>query len=144
MYNEWSLDCFYKGIDDPALASDMEKLEEAVKTYKSVVPALSYDDTVKSLREVIDLKETITVLVRRLMGYFSLRRSTNSADTEVSVPQTKIQMLMAGTAREGVMFEKYVGGIEDLDAVVEQDEVLKEYKFYFNEIKESQRTFSRA
>ena len=137
MYNEWSLDCFYKGIDDPALASDMEKLEVAVKTYKSIVPALSYDDTVKSLREVIDLKETITVLVRRLMGYFSLRRSTNSADTEVSVPQTKIQMLMASTARESVMFEKYVGGIEDIDAVISQDEVLKEYKFYFNEIKES-------
>ena len=137
MYNEWSLDCFYKGIDDPALASDMEKLEVAVKTYNSIVPALSYDDTVKSLREVIDLKETITVLVRRLMGYFSLRRSTNSADTEVSVPQTKIQMLMASTARENVMFEKYVGGIEDIDAVISQDEVLKEYKFYFNEIKES-------
>ena len=27
MYNEWSLDIFYKGMDDPALASDMAKLE---------------------------------------------------------------------------------------------------------------------
>ena len=57
MYNEWSLECFYKGIDDPALASDMEKLEQTFNTLKSVIPSLSYDDTVKSLLEVIDLKE---------------------------------------------------------------------------------------
>ncbi|MBQ8407901.1 MAG: M3 family oligoendopeptidase [Clostridia bacterium] len=137
MYNEWSLDVFYKGIDDPALASDMAKLEKTVADYKSAIASLSYDDTVKTLREIIDMKETITVLVRRLAGYFSLRRSTNSSDSEVSVPQTKIQMLMAGLAKENVMFEKYVGKIEDIDSVLEKDEVLAQYKFYFSEIKES-------
>ncbi len=137
MYNEWSLDAFYKGIDDPAFASDMQKIEESVALYKKLIPALTYENTSKSLREIIDLKETVTVLVRRLMGYMSLRRSTNSSDTEVSLPQTKLQMLLASTAKENVMFEKYVGGIEDIDAVIAEDEVLSEYKFYFGEIRES-------
>ena len=137
MYNEWSLDIFYKGIDDPAFSADMTKLDDSVQKFKAVISSLSYDDTAKTLRQIIDLKENITVLVRRLMGYMSLRRSTNSSDTEVSVPQTKLSMLMASTARENVMFEKYVGGIENLDAVLDSDEVLSQYKFYFNEIKES-------
>ncbi len=137
MYNEWSLDVFYKGIDDPALTNDMQKLEENVAAYKKAVSSLTYDDPTATLRKIIDLKETTVLLVRRLAGYFSLRRSVNSSDSEVSVYQTKIQALMAGTAKENVMFEKYVGGIEDLDAVLEADEVLKEYKFYFGEIKQS-------
>ena len=137
MYNEWSLDVFYTGIDDPALASDMQKLEDNVANYKKAIASLTYDNPSASLREIIDLKETTVLLVRRLAGYFSLRRSTNSSDSEVSIYQTKIQALMAGTAKENVMFEKYVGGIENLDAVLEADEVLKQYKFYFSEIKQS-------
>ena len=137
MYNEWSLDIFYKGIDDPAFSQDMAMLDRSIKDYKAVISSLSYDDTAKTLRQIIDLKESITVLVRRLMGYLSLRRSTNSSDTEVSVPQTKLSMLMTSVARENVIFEKYVGGIEDLDAVLDSDEVLSQYKFYFNEVKES-------
>ena len=137
MYNEWSLEIFYKGIDDPALQADMTKLEETITAYKTSIAALSDEDPAKELRKIIDLKETITLTVRRLAGYFSLRRSTNSADTEVSVPQTKVQTLMAGLAKENVIFEKYVGKIEDLDAVIDSDELLSQYKFYFHEIKES-------
>ena len=137
MYNEWSLDVFYKGIDDPALAADMEKLEATVARCKSFVPTLSYDNTAKTLREMIDIKETISLLVRRLAGYFNLRRSVNSQDTEVSTYLTKIQMMMASLARENVMFEKYVGGIADIDAVIAEDEVLSQYGFYFEEVKSS-------
>ena len=137
MYNEWSLDVFYKGIDDPKLISDMEKLEATVAKCKEAVKVLSYDDTAASLREMIDIKETLTLLVRRIMGYFSLRRSANSQDNEVSAYMTKIQMMMASLAKENVMFEKFVGGIEDIDAVIADDEVLSQYKFYFGRVKDS-------
>ena len=137
MYNEWSLDVFYKGIDDPALTADMADLEATAAEYKSAVATLSYDDVAASLRKIIDMKEKLTLLVRRLAGYFSLRRSANNADSEVSVPMTKVQTLMAGLAKENVMFEKYVGKIENLEAILEGDEVLSQYKFYFGEIKEA-------
>jgi len=115
----------------------MSALEIAVGNYKEMIASLTYDDPAKTLRAIIDAKEKIVLLVRRLAGYFSLRRSTNSADSEVSVPSTKIQTLMAGMAKENVAFEKYVGKLEDLDSIISTDEVLSEYKFYFKEIKES-------
>ena len=46
-------------------------------------------------------------------------------------------MLLTTTTADNVRFQKFVGGIEDLDAVLSQDEVLSEYRFYFGEIKES-------
>ena len=137
MYNEWSLEIFYKGIDDPALTDDIAALEKNVATYKSLIAALNYDDIAKSLREIIDLKEATTVLVRKIAGYCSLRRSANSTDQEVSGIMTKIQTLMASTAKENVMFEKYVGKIENLDEVLSSDEILAQYKFYFSEVKAS-------
>ncbi len=137
MYNEWSLEIFYKGIDDPALSEDIAALEKNVATYKGIVAALNYDNTARSLREIIDLKESTAVLVRKIAGYCSLRRSANSTDKEVSGIMTKIQALMASTAKENVIFEKYVGKIENLDEVLSSDEILAQYKFYFSEVKAS-------
>ena len=137
MYNEWSLDIFYKGIDDPALEADVKKLEDNIALYKSTIVSLTPDYPARSLRAIIDIKENTTVLVRKIAGYCSLRRSANSKDSEVSALMTRIQMLLAGTAKENVAFEKYVGSVEDLDAVLDSDEVLAQYKFYFSEVKAS-------
>lgn len=134
MYNEWDLTVFYKGIDDPALQADMEKIEKLVASYKEMIASLSMDDPRATLRRIIEIKEEMSVTNRRLGGYFSLRRSANSSDSEVSAYQTKLRSLMAGTAREGVLFKKYIGSIEQLDAVIESDDVLREYRFYFDEI----------
>ena len=84
MYNEWSLDVFYKGINDPALLSDMKKLEELVASFKETIASLTLDDPRATLRRVIEMKEEMSTTVRRLGGYFSLRRSANSSDSEVS------------------------------------------------------------
>ena len=137
MYNEWSLDVFYKGAEDPALQLDMKKIEECVAKYKSAVAALDAEKPAESLRRVIDVKEEMGLLVRRLMGFFSLRRSANASDTAGAVYMTKIQGLMASNAKENVVFNKFVGAIEDIDSVIAGDEVLSAYKFYFGEIKKS-------
>ena len=137
MYNEWSLDVFYKGADDPALELDMKKIEESVAEYKKAIAALDASAPAASLRRVIDVKEEMGVLARRLMGFFSLRRSANASDTAGAVYMTKIQGMMASLAKENVAFNKFVGAIEDMDSVIAEDEVLREYGFYFDEIKKS-------
>ena len=134
LYNEWNLDVFYKGINDPALSADMEKLEKLVESYKEMIASLTMDDPKATLRKVIETKEEMAVTTRRLGGYFSMRRSANSMDSEVSFYQTKLQTLMAGTAKEGVMFEKYVGKVENLNEIIESDDLLREYKFYFSQV----------
>ena len=51
MYNEWSLDVFYKGADDPALQLDMKKIEEAVAEYKKANPDAKPGDIKKKAQQ---------------------------------------------------------------------------------------------
>ena len=82
MYNTWSLDIFYSGINDPNLASDMERVEKSIGLFSEAVAALDKENAAATLRRVIEIKEDLTVLIRRLAGYFSLRRSVDSSDAD--------------------------------------------------------------
>ena len=135
MYNTWSLDVLYRGIDDPKLATDMERFEKLTKQFGEAVAALDKENAAVTLRRVIEIKEELTVLVRSLAGYFSLRRSANSADAEGSSYQTKISAMIASTTKDNVAFQKFAGTLPSLDSVLDSDELLSQYKFYFEEIK---------
>jgi len=136
MYNEWSLDVLYKGIDDPELAEGMARLEELIAAYKLAVAELDAADAAASIKKVITIREEMTVLIRRLAGYFSLRRSANSADTEGAAYTTRIQNMATGIAKEAVVFQKFVGSLENIDEIIAGDEILSAYKFYFHEVQE--------
>ena len=135
MYNNWSLDVLYRGIDDPKLETDMKRLEELLGLLNNAVEALDANDAASSLRRVIEVKEELTVTVRRLAGYFSLRRSADSSDADGASYQTKISAMLASATKDNVKFEKFAGTLEDLESVIESDEILSQYKFYFEEIK---------
>lgn len=135
MYNNWSLDVLYRGIDDPKLESDMKRFEELIGLLNTAVEALDKDNAAATMRRVIEVKEEMTVMVRRLAGYFSLRRSADSSDAEGASYQTKISAMAASTTKDNVKFEKFAGSLDDLQGVIESDELLSQYKFYFEEIK---------
>ncbi len=137
MYNEWSLDVFYKGTGDPALSADLARLEAAIKEYDAAVDALDPADAAATLGRAILLDEETTVLFSRIAGYFSLRRSANSADAEGAAYITKIQALAASTTRSSVKFQKFVGSLDDLDALIASDELLGQYDFYLHETKKA-------
>ena len=135
MYNTWSLDILYRGIDDPKLATDMERFQALIGLFSEAVAALDKDNAAQTIRRVIDVKEELTVLAHRLAGYFGLRRSADSSDAEGASYLTRISAMIAATTKDNVIFEKFAGSIEDLESVLESDEVLAQYKFYFEEIK---------
>ncbi len=134
MYNEWSLDELYRGVDDPALLRDMEKLKEVICEYKQTAGSPPTENVCAYLRHVIEIEETMSVLIRRLNGYFHLRRSVNSADAQGAGYMTKIRTLAASKTKESVIFQKYVGSLENLDELIAADPVLSEYAFYFHRI----------
>ena len=137
MYNEWSLNAFYLGTDDPALEKDMARLEELIDQFKTAVSELSHSDLQASLHHAIEIEEEISVLARKLGGYFNLRRSAHSPDTEGAKYSTKLQNIMTKKTKETVILQKFIGSIENIDAAICGDELLEAYHFRFSEIKES-------
>ena len=137
MYNEWSLDAFYLGTDDPALERDMALLEKRIGDFKNAVAELSAEDARACLKKTVAIEEDIALLARKLGGYFSLRRSAHSPDPEGAKYSTRMQNLMTTQTKETVIFQKFIGSIEDIDAVISGDEMLEAYRFRFSQIKKN-------
>ena len=137
MYNEWSLDAFYLGTDDPALERDMALLEKRIGDFKNAVADLSAEDARACLKKTVAIEEDIALLARKLGGYFSLRRSAHSPDPEGAKYSTRMQNLMTTQTKESVIFQKFIGSIEDIDAVISGDEMLEAYRFRFSQIKKN-------
>ena len=53
MYNNWSLDILYRGIDDENLAKDMARFENLIALFGKAVAELDKNDAAKTLRRVI-------------------------------------------------------------------------------------------
>ena len=135
MYNEWSLNDFYNGIHDPVLGKDISRLEEVIREFKNAVASLNKEAPRESLRHAIVIEEEMSVLIRKLGGYFHLRRSVNSSDAEGAKYSTVVQNLAAGKTKETVMLQKFIADIEDIDGLIDGDELLTEYKFRLKQIK---------
>ena len=139
MYNEWSLDAVYKGVEDPALAADLARAEAVTAEYRQAVVELDPENAAPSLRRVIELREEMETLLTRLGVYFMLRRSTDSEDAEAAAYTTKIQSLGASTAGESAALRQFVGSLEDLEQVISGDELLGQYKFLLSEMQKRAR-----
>ena len=95
MYNEWSLDALYRGTDDPAIEEDLAALRALTEEYKTIAITPPADGIAAYIRHVLETDEKISVLVRKLNGYFHLRRSVNSADAEGAGYATQIRNIAA-------------------------------------------------
>ena len=138
MYDKWSLDVFYKGVDDPNIEKDFSKLEALIGEYRAALASAGKKDEKASLHEIMDIKEQMSDVTNRLYVYFRLRRSANNTDKEGAPYRSRIQELMTSTAKDDVVFKRFVGGISDLDCVIKGDCLLEEYGFYLKEIKDPQ------
>lgn len=137
MYNEWSLDAFYHGITDPSLEKDMQTLSELIDQFKTSIAELSTENIQTSLRKTIEIEEEMSVLARKLISYFNLRRSAHSPDTEGAKYSTKLQHLMASKTKDSVKFRKLIAATENIDEVICGDPVLEEYRFHFSQIQKN-------
>ncbi|MBR5186929.1 MAG: M3 family oligoendopeptidase [Clostridia bacterium] len=137
MYNEWSLDAFYHGITDPSLEKDMQTLSELIDQFKTSIAELSTENIQTSLRKTIEIEEEMSVLARKLISYFNLRRSAHSPDTEGTKYSTKLQHLMASKTKDSVKFRKLIAATENIDEVICGDPVLEEYRFHFSQIQKN-------
>lgn len=135
MYDKWSLDVFYKGVDDPNIEKDFIRLEELIGKYRIALASAEKRNVRTSLHEIMDIKEQMSDVTNRLYVYFRLRRSANNTDKEGAPYRTRIQELMTSTAKDDVVFKRFVGGISNLEGVIKGDPLLEEYGFYLNDIK---------
>ena len=136
MNKEWSLDVLYKGYDDPKFQEDEKQLDELIKEFVAFAEDLNGDPKDVLVRS-LDLVEKLNGKASDLFSFASLSQATNTSDTKAAAILGRFSSKMSALAVPNTALTKYVAGLEDLDAVIASDPLLKEHEFYLKNIKEN-------
>ncbi|MCE5342746.1 MAG: M3 family oligoendopeptidase [Eubacteriales bacterium] len=134
MESTWDLSVFYSGFDDPALRSDIETIRtmtaQGVEMVKQDLPAL------QKLESIVSTLESLT---NKLFRAFMFCQLTLAADAENREAFRTLEELSALNVDAQVFQStctRYIGTVEELDAVIAQSSILKANAFVLQEAKQ--------
>ncbi|MBE5962927.1 MAG: M3 family oligoendopeptidase [Lachnospiraceae bacterium] len=134
MNKEWSLDALYKGYDEE-FKQDFDALlkqSEEMKKFTDSLASKTEEDAVVSM---IAMQEEFRVRMRRLGSFISLKKSTNTTDSETISWANKIDQAFSELIETFTKMDAYLVQVTSLNEIMEKHPDLKEYTFYFDELK---------
>lgn len=137
MNKEWNLDILYKSYESEEFQRDFKALPALIDELNECAKHLDEGAAKDKLVEVLKLNEKLTLAVSRLAYYINLRQAVNTSDAQTVAYGAQLSQRMAATAKPTTAINKFIAGIENLDEVIEQDELLKTYRFMLHEIKQN-------
>lgn len=137
MNKTWNLDPIYRGFEDPAFEADMQEAKRVLSAFELHTQTLENAAPAQGLRRGIELEEQINDLVSKLAGYASLRQSVDTRDQAAASQMGRIMAVYSGFAAPAAAFEKWAAALPELEQLVEQDELLKQYEYLFHRMKQS-------
>lgn len=131
---EWSLDVLYKGYEDPTFTSDIQLLETKIKEYKSCIASISTMEANDALKKLIQTEESLSLIASRLILYVNLRETTDTTNTQTTAIKSKLLQMMSTISKESALQTKFIASISNIDAILSEDEYLKQYEFRLKNI----------
>ncbi len=129
MNEKWNLDILYTGFDDPALAADMAALDEAIAAVNALADEASALPHAELIHRWIDTATVLNTLASKLYIFASLRYSGNTLDNEASSMTGRLMGKLSATAAADARLQQAIAGCEDLEAIIDADESLAEYRY---------------
>ena len=136
----WNLDDLYTSFDAPEYKRDFARLKEFVGELAAWANENLSDvcNAAATIEAYIDKQAELSKLML-MLHYASL---VMSVDTENSVAAKQYDLLCgmcADLTKPDVQFQKFVGSLPDLDAVIALSPILTEHAFILKEMKEQSR-----
>ncbi len=132
-YDRWSLDVLYTGFEDPKFLEDYAKMDTWPEKLRLQAESLSTKEPRTAAKESLLLYEEYNTLLMKLASYCQLRQSANTNDMESVSYMGRIMQKHNETTPYSVTIDKYLATIENLDEVIGDDELLKEYSYFLHE-----------
>ena len=130
----WDLSVFYKGFDDPAFEADMEKLgtmsAEGLEIIKQGM------DAEETLLKMIKHLEAYHEKLQRAFMYCELSVSANAEDKQAFQSLERVSMLAVDFDVFVSACKRYIGTVENLEALIESNPELKKNGFALLESRE--------
>lgn len=132
MKTNWDLSVFYKGFDDPAFAGDMAAVPGRIDALVAKIDAPAADETTK-LREIVEDLESLDTLLTSLHQMVFLTLATDANHPAANAAQTPLNRMGVACAQMESRLARYLASLDDLDAVIERDDVLRARGFALRE-----------
>lgn len=135
MKTEWNLNILYAGFQDQAYLADKEALKTAVSTFSDAVRKAKAPLTAGCLEDLLKKAEDVDRLMESLYVYASLRQSANTEDSEAMAESAGLMRTYASVAGDMAAAKKLAGGVENLDELAAESEVIAGYRYFIEEAK---------
>ena len=135
----WNLNPIYTGFEDPAFEQDLQTLKEKVAAFTAFTAALTDAEPLCALKTGILMEEETTALAYKLGGYASLRQAADTRDPQAGSQLGRIMAVVSGSAAPEAAFKAWAASQPNLQELAASDEILKEYTFLFQNMKDSSR-----
>ncbi len=136
MKETWSLDELYSGYDDPAYASDLQKLQDSINAINQAPAKLAENDLAANVRMILDLLNNHNRISSKLFSFSSLQVSANTNDG-ISASKMGVLMQMNNQATKAqTQLQKYIAHIGDIDKFLQENPDLEIYRTFFKRAKD--------
>ncbi|OEF98078.1 oligoendopeptidase F [Vulcanibacillus modesticaldus] len=136
MNMRWSLDALYTSFDSDQFKSDLEKSIEKITEIKEWVGVNFKDkeNAGKKVEQYLNMLNSNYNLFSRLHSYAGLTLSVEAKNEKALGILEKLEEMITELTEPNVIFQKFLGSLENLDEIISSSKVLEEHRYYLKEI----------
>jgi len=138
MDQRWNLDALYTSFDSPEFKKDLEQCDEGIKAIKEWSDT-QLQDTKNPVEKMETYITTITSfyhILSRLSAFAQLSLSVNAKDEKALQMIEQLEDKSIELVKPSVLFQKWLGSLENLDELIASSNLLQEHRFFLKETAE--------
>jgi len=131
----WNLDALYTSFDAPEFAQDWKSYENEMKSLQewAVASLTDTSDAAAKMEAYITQLTRSLQLQYRMMSFAELTVSTDAKNEKALQVIEQLEEKSVGLVEPSVLFQKWIGGVENLDQVISSSALLEEHRFFLQE-----------
>ena len=129
---KWDLTRLYQSFSDPQFAADMASADKIAGDIAGMfaAPKADHAEQVVALLNAFNSLQAITA---RLRSFVSLTLATEAENEEALATNDKMQSFFVKIRQLYSAFNRYIGSLDDLEALIEKDDLIREHAFTLRE-----------
>ncbi|MDD6683678.1 MAG: M3 family oligoendopeptidase [Clostridiales bacterium] len=129
----WDLSVLYSDFNDPQIEKDFSSLKEICENMKNMMQG----DALTALENMADAFEEMNRLSSKLGSFANLTLSTDASNEPAQQMMDRLMVFSVQLSLLSSAFTRYLGGIDNLEELIEKSEKLQKIAFYLRQTKES-------
>ena len=134
MDEKWSLKEIYNGFDDDKFKEDINKGKDIIEEFKALANTSEMLDDKELLEKYINLTLKCNDIIGKAYEYCSLTYSVDTKDLTAQRYIDIIENQLSSITEYDSKIRLAVGKIKNLDKLAEESSLIKEHKFFIEEI----------